>query len=249
VSLASSAAGPAGRRATVHGLIVTMRATANRLAVLFGVAVCVLGCASDDATSTTPSSASTAESAAPSGSAVVSSSSGLLDTVADTTIADTNIADTSGVTTGPATRPEGFTTIQARITAADGEVCEVCLWLADSAEERGRGLMGVTDLGDAGGMAFLFESATNGAFYMFQTPTPLSIAWFGEDGRWVGSADMEPCLDESAAACELYSPGGAAYTIGVETFLGGLDPLLLVEGSTIELLADTEGLECQTPSS
>jgi uncharacterized protein len=235
-----------------------MRTTANRLAVLFGVAVCVLGCASDDATSTTPSDPSTVESAAPSGSTLAPSSSGQLDTVAtttadttiaDTTIADTTTADTTGVSTEPGTTPEGFTTIQARITAADGEVCEVCLWLADSAEERGRGLMGVTDLGDAGGMAFLFEPATNGAFYMFQTPTPLSIAWFGADGRWVGSADMEPCLDESPAACELYSPGGAAYTIGVETFLGGLDPLLLVEGSTIELLADTEDLECQTPSS
>ena len=228
-----------------------MRTTANRLAVLFGVAVCVLGCASDDAASTTPSDPSTAESAAPSGSTLVPPS-GPLDTIADTatadTTADTTTADSTGESTEPGTQPEGFTTIQARITAADGEVCEVCLWLADSAEERGRGLMGVTDLGDAGGMAFLFEPATNGAFYMFQTPTPLSIAWFGEDGGWVGSADMEPCLDESPNACELYSPGGA-YTIGVETFLGGLDPLLLVEGSTIELLAGTEDLECQTPSS
>ena len=49
--------------------------------------------------------------------------------------------------------------------------------------------------------------------------------------------------------CALYSPDGASYTVGVETFEGGLEPLLLVEGSTIELLAGTENLECQTPSS
>ncbi len=146
-------------------------------------------------------------------------------------------------------QPEGFTTVTARVTAADGEVCEVCLWLADSDEERGRGLMGVTDLGDAAGMAFVFDPATTGSFYMFQTPTPLSIAWFGEDGAWVGAADMEPCLDATSERCALYSPGGAAYTVGVETFVGGLEPLLLVEGSTIELVEGTEALECQTPSS
>ena len=146
-------------------------------------------------------------------------------------------------------QPQGFTTIMARVTAADGEVCEVCLWLADTEEERGRGLMGVTDLGPAGGMAFLFESPTTGAFYMFQTPTPLSIAWFAEDGPWVGSAEMEPCLDESPGRCPLYSPDGAAYTVAVEAFEGGLDDLLMVEGSVIELLAGTEQPECDTPSS
>lgn len=145
--------------------------------------------------------------------------------------------------------PEGFSTVMARVTAADGEVCEVCLWLADTAEERGRGLMGVTDLGPAGGMAFLFDPATTGSFYMFQTPTPLSIAWFAEDGPWVGSAEMEPCLDENAGACPLYSPGGASYTVAVEAFEGGLDDLLMVEGSVIELLAGTERPECLTPSS
>ena len=149
----------------------------------------------------------------------------------------------------PGTLPQGFSTVEARITAADGEVCEVCLWLADTDDERGRGLMGVTDLGPAGGMAFVFDPPTTGAFYMFQTPTPLSIAWFAEDGGWVGSADMEPCMDATSERCELYSPDGAAYTIAVETFEGDLEALLLVEGSTIELLAGSENLECQTPAS
>ncbi len=63
------------------------------------------------------------------------------------------------------------------------------------AEERGRGLMGVTDLGDAAGMVFEFDEPIVGSFYMFQTPTPLSIAWFAPGGDHVGSADMAPCLD------------------------------------------------------
>ena len=73
------------------------------------------------------------------------------------------------------------------ITKADGEVCEVCMWLADSADERGRGLMGVTSLGTPEGMAFVWEQPTAGAFLMFQTVTPLSIAWFGDDGALVST--------------------------------------------------------------
>ncbi|HYN34279.1 MAG TPA: hypothetical protein VES40_16765, partial [Ilumatobacteraceae bacterium] len=45
-------------------------------------------------------------------------------------------------------QPEGFSTVTARITDTDGQICEVCVWLADTPEERAQGLMGVTDLGD-----------------------------------------------------------------------------------------------------
>ena len=59
---------------------------------------------------------------------------------------------------------------------------------------------------------------------MFQTPTPLSIAWFGPDGTHVGSADMAPCLDTPAGDCPLYSPG-AEYDLALEVFDGGLADL------------------------
>jgi len=154
-----------------------------------------------------------------------------------------NTVDTDGSSAVAGQQPEGFTTIQARITEADGEVCEVCLWLADDGDERGRGLMGVTDLGDAVGMAFLFEEATAGSFYMFQTPSPLSIAWFSPDGDHVGSADMEPCLDTSAAECPLYSPD-APYDLAIEVFDGGLEPLGLGPGSRVELIEGSEADRC-----
>jgi len=156
---------------------------------------------------------------------------------------------TGGVTTTDAEsspagiRPEGFTTIQARITEANGEVCEVCLWLADDGDERGRGLMGVTDLGDAAGMAFRFDEARIGTFYMFQTPTPLSIAWFDPDGEFVGAADMDPCLDMPAGECPLYSPD-LAYDLAIEVFEGGLEPLGLGPGSSVELLEGSEADRC-----
>jgi len=140
-------------------------------------------------------------------------------------------------------QPEGFTTVTARITDADGEECDVCLWLADTDDERGRGLMGVTDLGDAGGMAFVFEQPLLGSFYMFQTPTPLSIAWFDADGDIVGTAEMEPCLDTPAGECALYAPE-EEYDLAIEAFAGGLEPLGIGPGSHVVLLDGTESEQC-----
>jgi uncharacterized membrane protein (UPF0127 family) len=145
-------------------------------------------------------------------------------------------------------QPVGFTTVAARITAADGEVCEVCLWLADTAEERARGLMDVTTLGAADGMVFVFEEQTFGAFYMFDTPTPLSIAWFDEAGPLVGTADMAPCLDTPAGECPLYSPG-APYRYALEVFAGGLEEIGVGPGATFELVPGTEADRCPAAAS
>ncbi len=165
--------------------------------------------------------------------------------IRDEPSSDSSSAPNSNVAGGQ--QPEGFTTIRALITEPDGEVCEVCLWLADDATERGRGLMGVTDLGDAVGMAFRFDEPVLGSFYMFQTPTPLSIAWFASDGSHVGSADMDPCLDTPAGECALYSPG-AEYDLAIEVFEGGLEPLGLVSGSSVELIEGSEADGCPLDS-
>lgn len=191
--------------------------TAASTAVLAAVLLTASGCGSDPDTS--------AVSPSTTGSAPVD-----------------DLADTS--TTVEAGRlPEGFTTVQARITEVDGEVCEVCLWLADDDDERRRGLMGVTDLGEAAGMAFVFDQPTSGSFWMFDTPTPLSIAWFAPDGNQVGSADMSPCIDTPASDCPLYAPG-AEYDLAIEVFDGGLEPLGLGPGARVQLLDGTESERC-----
>lgn len=186
------------------------------LSVVAVVASVLAGCSGGD-------SASSSTSAAPIGSN------------------DASPADTTA--SSPGRQPEGFTTVTARITEVNGDVCEVCMWLADNAEERGRGLMGVTGLGDAVGMVFKFEEPTVGSFYMFQTPTPLSIAWFAPGGDHVGSADMAPCLDTPAGECPLYSPG-AEYDLALEVFEGGLDDLGVGPGARLELLEGTEAERC-----
>jgi hypothetical protein len=174
-----------------------------------------------------------------------------VDTTVDTTIGtpvDTTVdttVDTAVVTTAPApVQPEGFTTAVVRITEADGETCEVCVWLADRAEERSRGLMGVTDLGDAVGMVFVYASPGVRSFYMFQTPTPLSIAWFAADGGFVDSTDMAPCLVDDSSECPRYSPD-EPYQLALEVFEGDLDELGLGPGARLELLA----ADCDSPPS
>ena len=70
-------------------------------------------------------------------------------------------------------QPAGFELTAARVTAADGEVCELCLWLADSPDRRRQGLIGVTDLGRADGMVFRYDEPSPSAFHMRGAPLPL----------------------------------------------------------------------------
>jgi uncharacterized membrane protein (UPF0127 family) len=202
------------------------------------VAVALVGCSNG---STTSGSVAEPDSE--------TASSGSETTTADATAVtadtspDTGVDDSASTVPAGGRLPEGFTTVTARITEADGQVCEVCVWLADTSDERGRGLMGVTDLGGAAGMVFRFDEPFVGSFYMFQTPTPLSIAWFAPDGRHVGSADMAPCLDTPAGECPLYSPG-VEYDLALEVFEGGLDDLAVGPGSRLELIDGTEAEGC-----
>ena len=178
-------------------------------------------------------------------------------TSVDTVATSTPTPDSVAVTTAPTdataagddaggVQPEGFTTVEATITSADGEVCTVCLWLADDASLRSRGLMQVTDLGDPVGMVFTYEADTSGNFFMFNTPTPLSIAWFDRDGSYLAETDMEPCLVADSGECERYNPG-APYVFALEVPQGGLAALGVEPGSTFELVPGTEsslGLPC-----
>lgn len=128
--------------------------------------------------------------------------------------------------------PEGFDRTAARVTAADGAVCDLCVWLADTPRLRARGLMGVTDLGAARAMAFRYAEPTTTTFWMWNTPMPLSIAYFGPDGAFLDSYDMEPC---AANPCASY-PTPDGFTVAVEAPRGELGELLIGPGATFELL-------------
>jgi uncharacterized membrane protein (UPF0127 family) len=136
----------------------------------------------------------------------------------------------------PGVTPVGFELVGGRVTAADGETCDVCLWLAADPAARSQGLMGVTDLGAADGMVFRWDEPTTGTFWMRNTPLPLSIAFFGADGSFVSASDMTPCLPPTSdAACTRYGAAGA-YRYAVEVPLGTLGSLAIGPGSRLELL-------------
>jgi uncharacterized membrane protein (UPF0127 family) len=84
--------------------------------------------------------------------------------------------------------------------------------VADSDDERRRGLMGVDSLGRDRGMLFVFGEPTTGGFWMKDTLIPLSIA-FVADGDIVAIEEMTPCTDEP---CPTWDAGGAPYTMAIE---------------------------------
>jgi uncharacterized protein len=91
----------------------------------------------------------------------------------------------------------------ARIATDRGPVT-LHVAVADTDAARERGLQGVTRLAADGGVAFEFDSPTRVGFWMKDTPLPLSIAFWGSDGRIVAMLDMPPC---AADPCPTYRPG------------------------------------------
>lgn len=69
--------------------------------------------------------------------------------------------------------------------------------LAQTPEQRQKGLMYRRDLGANDGMLFIFEQASAQCFWMKNTPTPLTIAFLADDGSIVNLADMQPFDERS----------------------------------------------------
>jgi uncharacterized protein len=154
-------------------------------------------------------------------------------TAATTTAAATTSPPTTAATSTVAagTSPQGFGTIGITIRAASGAAKSFCLWLADTEAKRERGLMQVTSLGGRSGMLFAFEQDTQGAFWMFQTVMPLSIAFFDSSGTFVSSTDMAPCTGTSDT-CSTYA-AAARYRDAIEVPQGGLGALGIGPGSAL----------------
>lgn len=127
---------------------------------------------------------------------------------------------------------DGFGQIGFRVEGSPASSAQRCALLADTPEQRERGLMGRTDLAGYDGMIFRFEADTTGSFWMKNTPLPLSIAWFDSSGAFVSAADMEPCLDQPS--CPTYGAGGP-YRFALEVPKGALPTLGVGPGSRLVL--------------
>ncbi len=107
---------------------------------------------------------------------------------------------------------------------------ELTVAVADTPQARGRGLMGITDLGEFDGMLFVFDTDVETGFWMKDTLIPLDIAFFDADGLAVDRLRMEPC---TADPCPTYNAAGP-YRFAVEALAGDLS--FVGEGSVLVLL-------------
>jgi uncharacterized membrane protein (UPF0127 family) len=136
------------------------------------------------------------------------------------------------VDTEPRRPLAGFTEEPIRVTQPSGPFLEWCALVAATEAARSQGLMGQTDLRGYDAMAFRHDAPSDGAFYMFKTLIPLSVAWFDEAGAYVSAADMEPCTSTDPGACSLYRPA-RRYTVALEVPKGGLARLGIEPGTTL----------------
>jgi uncharacterized protein len=88
--------------------------------------------------------------------------------------------------------------------------------IADTDAAREHGLMGVTDLPEDQGMAFVWDAPTDASFWMKDTLIPLSVAFVDERRRVIAVREMTPC---AADPCPTYD-AGAPYTTAVEANAG-----------------------------
>jgi uncharacterized membrane protein (UPF0127 family) len=130
----------------------------------------------------------------------------------------------------------GFAESSFRITSPGGDAAEWCAMLADRDETRAQGLMEQDDLRGYDGMIFAFDEPTFAGFWMRDTRIPLSIAFFDEDGGFVGARDMEPCPDDEEN-CPTYGPD-EAYRYAIEVPQGELDGLGIGPEARLELAGD-----------
>lgn len=107
-----------------------------------------------------------------------------------------------------------------------------CALLAETHRQIAQGLMHRRDLAGYDGMLFVFDREVDSGFWMKDTLLSLSIAWFDADGRFVSSADMEPCGDQRV--CPTYNATGP-YRYALEVLQGDLAELGIGPGSRLVL--------------
>jgi uncharacterized membrane protein (UPF0127 family) len=116
-------------------------------------------------------------------------------------------SDESGVgrlrfaTPGAAAAP--FGEFNAARVAIGGQCLEVLVAL--SPPQREQGLREVRSLGPYAGMLFVNQSDTNDRYTMAETPIPLAITFFADDGAPVDRTRMVPCPDGTDATCPAYA--------------------------------------------
>ncbi len=99
--------------------------------------------------------------------------------------------------------------------------------VARTEAEREHGLMGRRSLGELEGMLFVFDRDQRLAFWMKDTPLPLSIAFLSAEGKIIQIEDMQPFSQTI-----IYSRMSARYAL--EMRQGSFARLGIREGDTVK---------------
>lgn len=97
----------------------------------------------------------------------------------------------------------------------------VTLEIAETQEQRSKGLMGRTGLDENAGMLFVFQEdrAPENGFWMYKTLIPLDIAYVSDAGRIENIRNMVPCASADTSKCPTY-PAGVTFRYAVEMAAG-----------------------------
>lgn len=131
----------------------------------------------------------------------------------------------------PAESAAGLPLGQVLLGSDDGEVF-VDVEIAQTPEDRQKGLMGRESLPEDAGMMFVYFEPTTASFWMKDTLIPLSVAFIDEEQTIVEIIDMEPCTKDP---CPSYSPK-SGYTAALEVNMGAFEEWGIGEGDTVTLL-------------
>jgi uncharacterized membrane protein (UPF0127 family) len=116
------------------------------------------------------------------------------------------------------------------IETAGGTV-ELRVEVADDPAERQQGLMGRRALAPDAGMVFLRADPSTSGFWMKDTLIPLSVAFWDEEERILGTVDMEPC---QADPCPIY-PAPGPWVGAVEVNQGYFEEHGVAAGDAVTL--------------
>ena len=134
-----------------------------------------------------------------------------------------------------------FKTTAAVVTSSNARRYVLKLLVADRESLREQGLSHVTDssLHGCDGMLFVFPEDVEDAFWMRDTPRPLSLAFVDSAGVVRSTVDMAPGnVDDS----RLYPPRGP-YRYGLEVPQGRLAELGIAAGSRLSLEAHLSAVD------
>lgn len=131
---------------------------------------------------------------------------------------------------GKAAPSPSFHTATA-VIETDEEPVLVYVEVAQTPEQWELGLMFRESLAEDRGMVFIFFKPTECCFWMKNTLIPLSIAFFGKNGRIRRILDMEPCREDP---CPVYVPG-VRYWGALEVNQGAFEKWGVSEGDVIHL--------------